>query len=61
MTSSLEEVVIVAEFDLLDFYYRASGWTLTNVRCAVGWMDRQTLCEAWDVHARLNHMLDMGR
>jgi uncharacterized protein (TIGR03086 family) len=51
----------VADIDLLDLYDRASSWTLSNVRGAVGQLDVETPCDAWDVRTLLNHMLDTQR
>lgn len=49
------------QFDLLDCYERASAWTLSKVRGAVGSLDRDTRCDGWPVRTLLNHMLDTQR
>jgi uncharacterized protein (TIGR03086 family) len=51
----------VEDTDLLDQYEWASAWTLTAVGGAVGQLDRDTLCDGWDVRTLLNHMLDTQR
>jgi uncharacterized protein (TIGR03086 family) len=51
----------VADLGVLECYERASAWTLSKVKGAVGTMDTETLCEPWDVRTLLNHMLDTQR
>jgi len=49
------------DLDLLDLYGRASAWTATKVRGALGQLDAPTTCEPWNVRTLLNHMLLIQR
>jgi len=44
--------------DLLDFYSRASEWTLDKVKGAAAELDTDTPCDKWDVRELMNHMLE---
>jgi uncharacterized protein (TIGR03086 family) len=47
--------------DLLNLYSQASAWTASIVAGATNLLDAQTPCDAWDVEALMNHMLDTQR
>ena len=47
--------------DLVDAYDRASSWTAVKVKGASNVLDRETLCDEWNVRTLLNHMLDTQR